>query len=350
MKRFPKIQNLRLIIFFGLLAMYTHFLTAQSSLDAKVVLFDKMEPIGAFKSFIQSFDLKSGEEVLMNIEVVGGKKLSRFNVEMPGSPLLLQAKKMRRIERGSFIVSKDGDHTFVFKNKGLLKKNVRIRLEKYPKKSKRDTMILDDIIVTTTIDTLRTAFADTTGLPDITEISFDLQPSLDYKSSSDSCITEMLIDGEKYQFAVYWVGIGASAKREYDKLKANPPPSWLIQGVNEPLFAYGLGLTQKLPSSTATVARSVHFAFQDPNDADVEISRSDLNPPYYGVIPVYKAGKYQKVKLCFKNFNTTTRTPVYVLLAKYKLEKKENLEIIKRERVQEIFIKQSLEYYESSEE
>jgi beta-glucosidase len=35
-----------------------------------------------------------------------------------------------------------------------------------------------------------------------------------------------------------------------------------------------------------------------------------------------------------------------ILIAKYKLEKKENLQIIKRERVQEIFIKKAVEFYE----
>ncbi len=342
----PKIYTHSLIFLFGLLC---HFAKAQSTIDARVILHDKMEEIGTYKSLVKSFDLKQGEEVLMNIEVVGGKKLSRFIIEMPGTPLKMYTKKLRRIERGSFLVNRDGDYNFIFKNKGL-KKNVRIRLEKYPKKSTRDTMILDDIIVSTTIDTVRNAFSDTTGLPDISQISFELQPSLDYKSNSDSCITEMLIDGEKYQFAVYWIGVGASAKREYDKLKASPPPSWLLQGVNEPLLAYGMGLTQKLPESTATVAKSIRFAFKDPNGNDSELSMSNSNPAFYGVIPVYKAGKYQKVRLCFKNFNTTTKAPVYIMFAKYKLEKKENLEIIKRERVQEIFIKRSIEYYEISED
>jgi hypothetical protein len=75
-----------------------------------------------------------------------------------------------------------------------------------------------------------------------------------------------------------------------------------------------------------------------------------MNPPFYGVIPVYKAGKYQKVKICFRNFNTTTKSPVYLMIAKYKLDKKENLQIIKRERVQEIFIKKSIEFYEIPQE
>ncbi len=345
----PKIHTHSLSIIFVLLALYAEFAKAQA-MDARVILFDKMEEIKPFKNLVKSYELKTGEELLMNVEVVGGKKLSRLTIELPANAFKLEAKKIRRIERGGFLVSKDGNYNLIFKNKGLVKKNVRIRLEKYPKKSSRDTIILDDIIVTTTVDTLRNAFADTTSLPDISEKSFELQPALDYKSKADSCLSELLIDGEKYQFAVYWVGIGASAKREYEKLKASPPPSWSLQGVNEPLFAYGMGLTQKLPGSSATVAKSVRFAFCDPNADAPELSINDLNPPYYGVIPVYKAGKYQKVKLCFRNFNTTTKAPVYLMIAKYKLEKKENLQIIKRERVQEIFIKKSVEFYEIPEE
>jgi len=345
----PKIHTYSLIVMLGFLAFYANFANAQA-VDARVILFDKMEEIKPFKSLVKSYEMKTGEEMLMNIEVVGGKKLSRLTIEMPANPFKMQAKKIRRIERGGFLVSKDGNYNFIFKNKGLFKKNVRIRLEKYPKKSSRDTIILDDIIVTTTVDTLRNAFADTTSLPDISEKSFELQPALDHKSKSDSCLTELLIDGEKYQFAVYWVGVGASAKKEYEKLKASPPPSWTLQGVNEPLFAYGMGLTQKLPASSATVAKSVRFAFSNPDGESPELSLSDMNPPFYGVIPVYKAGKYQKVKICFRNFNTTTKSPVYLMIAKYKLDKKENLQIIKRERVQEIFIKKSIEFYEIPQE
>lgn len=345
----PKIHTYSLIVMLGFLAFYANFTNAQA-MDARVILFDKMEEIKPFKSLVKSYELKTGEELLMNVEVVGGKKLSRLTIEMPANPFKMQAKKIRRIERGGFLVSKDGNYNLIFRNKGIFKKNVRIKIEKYPKKSTRDTIILEDIIVTTTVDTLRNAFADTTSLPDISEKSFELQPSLDFKSKSDSCLTELLIDGEKYQFAVYWIGVGASAKKEYDKLKASPPPSWTLQGVNEPLFAFGMGLTQKLPASSATVAKSVRFAFCDPNAESPNLSLSDANPAYFGVIPVYKAGKYQKVKLCFRNFNTTTKAPVYLMIAKYKLDKKENLQIIKRERVQEIFIRKAVEFYEIPEE
>ena len=324
------------------------FQIKSQTLDPSVILHEKMEEIAPFKSFIKSFDMSKGEEMLLNVEVVSGKRLSKLTIEAAGSPFNLVSKKIKRMERAPILVIKDGNYNFIFRNNSFFKKNVNIKIEKYPQKAYKDTIMLEDIIISTTIDTLRNAYADTIGLPDISQIAFELQPSLDYKSKSDSCISEILIDGEKYQFAVYWIGIGAAAKAEYDKLKSSPPPSWLLEGINEPIFAFAKGLTQKLPDSKTTLAKSVKFAFKDPNSDDRELSSNDTNPPYYGVIPVYKAGKYQKVRICFKNFNTTSKTPVYLLIAKYKLEKKEKLEIIKRERIQEIFIKRPVEYYKTN--
>lgn len=345
--RVPNLLTLNLAILSGFIMLFPFCASAQ--LEAREVLYDKLEPIGMFKKVVKAYELKEGEEVLMNIEVVGGKKLGRFVIDQPGTPIQLYAKKLRRLERGSFVVSREGEHFFTFKNKSLFKRNVRIRLEKYPKKGLRDTMILDDIIFTTSIDTLHNPYADTIALPDISQISFELQPSLDYKSSDDSCIVEQLIDGEQFQYAVYWIGIGESAKREYEKLKASPPPSWLLEGINEPLFAYAKGLTQKLPGSSNSLAQNVRFNFKDPNSTDDYLDRNGSNPPLYGVIPVYKAGRYQKIRLCFRNFNTTTKVPIYIYFAKFKLEKRDKLDIIKRERVQEIFIKKQIEYYQTSE-
>jgi hypothetical protein len=346
MKTLNKTKFFIFWLFFSLLTIDSAFVHAQSAIDVKVLLHDKLEEIGVFKSLIKSFELKQGEEVLMNIESVGGRKLSKLVIEQPSTPFKMVARKIKLIERGSFVAARDGNYNFIFSNRSLLKNTVKIKLEKYPRKAVRDTLVLDDIVVSTTVDTIRTAFADTTGLPDISAIEMELQPSLNYKSKSDSCITEMLIDGEKYQFAVYWIGVGAAAKKEYESLKNSPPPSWLLKGVNEPLFAFGMGLTNRLPESNSTIANSVKFSFKDPESKDKSLGADSKNPPYYGVIPVYRAGKYQKVRLCFKNFNTTTKAPVYILFAKYKLQKKEDLQIIKRERVQEVFIKKSVEYFE----
>ena len=339
------IQTLLLVC---LALFFIPFQIKGQTLDQSVILHEKMEEIAPFKSIIKSFEMSKGEEILLNVEVISGKRLSKLTIEAAELPFNLVSKKIRRIERAPIMVSKDGNYNFIFRNNNFFKKSVNIKIEKYPQKSIKDTIMLEDIIISTTMDTLRNAYADTIGLPDISQVSFELQPSLDYKSKSDSCINEILIDGEKYQFAVYWIGIGAAAKAEYDKLKASPPPSWILEGINEPIFAFAKGLTQKLPESKTTLAKSVKFAFKEPNSDDRELLSSDINPPYYGVIPVYKAGKYQKVRICFKNFNTTTKTPVYLLIAKYKLEKKEKLEIIKRERIQEIFIKRPVEYYESN--
>ena len=317
--RVPNLLTLRLAILSGFIIFFSNCINAQ--LDVREVLYDKLEPIGMFKKVVKAYELKEGEEVLMNIEVVGGKKLNRFTIDQPGTPIQLSVKKFKRLERGSFVAHREGEHFFTFKNKSLFKRNVRIRIEKYPKKSSRDTMILDDIIFTTSIDTLHNPYADTVPFPDISEYSFTLQPSLDYKSNDDSCLIIPLIDGEQFQFAVYWIGVGESAKREYDKLKANPPPSWIRDDINEPLFAYAKGLTEQLPENKGSLSRNVRFTFKDPNSTDNYLDRDGMNPKSYGVIPVYKAGRYQQIRLCFKNFNTTTKVPIYIYVAKFTLEK-----------------------------
>jgi hypothetical protein len=340
-----------LLIISLLFGLSLSVLVGQSALDARVVLYDQFEEIKMFKSLVKSFELKSGEELLMNVEVVGGKKLSSFVIEQPGTPFKWVSKGFQKVERGGFIVSKAGDYTFFFHNRGIGNRNVRIRIEKYPRLLSSDTMILEDIIITTTMDTLRTPYIDTLGLPDISKKQIDLKAAFDYKSISDSCISENLIDNEPFQYAVYWIGIGNSALRAYEELKSNPPPSWVIKGINEPLIAYAKGLTDQLPGTKdQAMMNGFRFSFQEPGKEKSTLELSSKNPPFYGTIPVQKAGKFQKIKLCLRNFNTTTKVPVYFYLAKFKLDKKENVEIIKRERIQEIFIKKPVKYYEPVEE
>jgi len=345
--RVPNQLPLNLAILSGIIFFLPFCAFAQ--LDEREILYDKLEPIGMFKKVVKAYELKEGEEVLMNIEVVGGKKLSRFIIDQPGTPLQMYVKKLRRIERGGFVASREGEYFFTFKNKSIFKRNVRIQIEKYPKKGTRDTMILDDIIFTRSIDTLHSPYADTLPFPDIASYNFTLQPSLDYKSNDDSCVFIPLIDNEPFQFAVYWIGIGESAKREYDKLKANPPPSWTMKGINEPLFAYAKGLTQQLPESKSSLSKNVRFALKDPASKDNYLDKDVSNKGTYGVIPVYKAGKYKAFRLCFRNFNTTTKVPIYIYVAKFQLEKRDKEVYIKRERIQEVFIKKQIEYYQKEE-
>jgi hypothetical protein len=337
--------NLTLLI---LLSFSSSIVWGQSPLDTKLTLHDKLEEIGRRKKLVLSFELSSGEEVVMNVESIG-KRLHSLTIDQPGSPFQLVTEKISRIERGTFVANRDGDYSFTFYNKGLTSRNVRIRIEKYPNATMRDTMILDDIIMSTSVDTVRTAEIDTTAFPDISMHSFVLEPTLNYTAVDYKCIADTLLDGD-YQYAVYWIGVGEKAKRDYDELKANPPTKWVMEGVEDPLMAYGLGLTKELPESNSALARNLRYAFLDPfSDDEVELTRDGLNRRPYGLIPVYRAGRDKKIKVCFRNFNTTTRVPVYLYIAKYNLSKKEKFEITKRERVQEIFIKKPVATYPTAE-
>lgn len=347
--RLPNCVQLNLALLFCLpFFVFPSIVEGQSPLDTKITLHDELEEIGRRKKLILSFELSSGEEVVMNVASIG-KRLASLTIDQPGSPFQMVTEKINRIERASFVANRSGDYTFTFHNKGLTSRNVRIQIEKYPNATMRDTMILDDIVMSTSVDTVRTAAIDTTAYPDISMHSFVLEPSLNYTSTDYECIADTLLDGD-YQYAVYWIGVGDRAKAEYDELKAAPPTKWVMAGVEDPLMAYGLGLTKELPESNSALARNLRYAFVDPFSSDeIELGKDGLNRRPYGLIPVYKAGREKKVKICFRNFNTTTRVPIYLYIAKYNLSKKETFEITKRERVQEIFIKKPVATYPTEE-
>ncbi len=93
-----------------------------------------------------------------------------------------------------------------------------------------------------------------------------LEPARNYGAVSDSTVFEELLKDEatEYQYAAFWVGLGNESLAAYEKLKNSPPPSWLIAGINEPLMAYGLGVTDILPVSSSSVSRDVMFKFMNP--------------------------------------------------------------------------------------
>jgi len=323
-------------------------LQAQNSYDERIVLFDELVELGAWKKKVLSYDLKQGEQIVIDMQTIGARKLGRLIVELPGTQFKMRMKKVRSLERESFMASKDGTHNFVMKNRGLLGRTFRMQIYKFPAMSFQDSLVLDDVMVTTSIDTMRTAYPDTIPYPDITEIQLDLQPALDYQSLADSCITEALLDGD-YQYAVYWIGVGDKTHQEYQNLKANPKLSWISAEVSEPLMAYGLGLTETLPMANNSLARNLRYDFKDPRANDNYVGTQGLNPPPFGVIPAYKAGTYKQLKMCFRNLNTVTGVRVYIKVAKFQLKRAEILEIIKRERVQEIFLQKKIPVFKAEE-
>ena len=99
------------------------FQIKSQSLDPSVILHEKMEEIAPFKSFVKSFDMLKGEEMLLNVEIVSGKRLSKLTIETAGSAFNLVSKKIKRMERAPILVTKDGNYNFIFRNNSFFKKN-----------------------------------------------------------------------------------------------------------------------------------------------------------------------------------------------------------------------------------
>ncbi len=328
---------------------FTLFLFSPVLSQDKVELYNELAQIGALKQLNKTFDLQKGENLIVTVTPMRGK-LSRVEIDVPESPFKFSSKKIRQIDRKKLTVDKSGTYTFRFINRSIFKKEVDIKIYKTRRTELRDTTILDDIIFTAFRDTIKKFKDDTIPIPDVAEYEFTLTPSFRYGSVHDSVIREPLIDNTKYQYAAYWVGVGKSSIEAYNKLKANPPPSWSLYGINEPIMAFGLGLTKFLPTSNSAVAKDVMFKFMNPDEEVPRLTRRDKKSLYFAVIPISSASKYKELILSFRNFNTTSPVPVYVKIVKFKLDRAYYNEYIIRERVQEIFKEQTIEVLAPLEE
>lgn len=317
--------------------------------QGKVELFNNLEQIGAFKSLHKTFDLKTGEDLIITVTPMKGK-LAKLVIDVPESAFQLVNKRISKIDREVVKVTKSGTYALHFINNDISKKELDIKIYKQRSTIDRDTVILDDVIFSSFRDTIKTYTDDTIPVPDLAEYAFVLSPALNYGAISDSTILEELLKDEdtEYQYAAYWVGIGTEALAAYEKLKNDPPPSWRIAGINEPLMAYGLGVTNLLPHSSSSISRDVMFKFMNPErynnkDKKPRLTRRDKRAGFYGRIPISSASKYKELLLSFRNFNTTTGAPIYVKFAKFKLQRVYRNEYIIRERVQEIFREKTME-------
>ncbi|MCP4442087.1 MAG: hypothetical protein GY810_24520 [Aureispira sp.] len=333
-----------ILLLIGCCLLVTHLLGQPKREE----LHDDLVEIAARKRLDLTYDFKAGEDILLTATEVNGKKIGKIVIDLPKSSLKLTAKKIANLENQRISVAKTGTYTFHFVNKNLFaKRKVNIKIYKQPTAVYRDSMVLDDIITSTRRDTIRKFVVDTIPIPDITSVDVKLSPSLNYAGISDTCIRTDLLLEDKYQYAVYWVGVGTESIRAYEKLKANPPPAWSIEGVNEPIMAFGQGLTSNLPTGRSSLMRNIRVRFVSPNSKKVtSLTKKDRSIPPYGVIPLSKASKYRKIMMCIKNFNTTTGIPVYIKIAKFRLARKYTNEIVVKERIQEIFIEKKIEIKE----
>jgi hypothetical protein len=331
------------------------FLATAVQAQEKVELFNSLEQIGPLRTLNKTFDLEAGENLIVSVTPMRGK-LRRLTIDVPNSDFKHVNKKIQQIDRALITVSKTGTYAFHFKNGSIFKKEVDIKIFKQRSTMNKDTLYLHDVIFSAFRDTIKKFRDDTIPVPDIFEYEFVLNPALNYGAVSDSTILEELIkeDDTEYQYAAYWIGLGTESIRAYNDLKANPPASWLIQGINEPLMAYGLGVTNVLPLSASSISRDVMFKFMNPEEFNAtnrkpRLTRRDKRGDFYNRIPISSASKYKELLLSVRNFNTTTGIPVYIKFVKFKLDRTYFNEYIVRERVQEIFREKTLKVLKPEE-
>lgn len=326
---------------------FSLFLSSMNAQE-KVELFNSLEQIGGFKTLNKTFDLKKGENLILSVTPMKGK-MSKLIVDLPNSSFKLVNKKIIKLEKELISVSETGTYAFHFTNGGLFKKEFDIKVYKQRGTTDKDTMFLDDVIFSSFRDTIRVYVDDTIPVPDVVEYSFILDPALNYGAISDSCILEQLImENADFQYAAYWIGIGHESIKAYEDLKNNPPASWQIEGTNEPLMAYGLGITNLLPQSSSSLSRDVMFKFMNPEEYNntnnkPKLTRRDVRGDFYGRIPISSASKYKELLLSIRNFNTTTAVPVYIKFVKFRLDRIYTNQYIIRERVQEIFREKTMQ-------
>jgi hypothetical protein len=304
-----------------------------------------------FKKMTASFEFKAGEEIIFSFETTNGRKINRVEILEPnGSSMNMTARKKRSVKAKRIRVYEPGFYTFKFRNRSIRGSSLNVKIEKGLRMMPKDTMVLDDIIFTSRIDTLSDLMLDTLAYPDVSSYEFTLAPGKDMRLPQDTCMEDPLIEGEKNQFVVYWVGIGDSAMARYNALKANPPLSWGFKNVNEPVVAYAMGLTKTLPVAPNSLANDVIFRFQNPEQESKTLKPTDQRSPFFDVIPANKAGKYKNLKMCVRNFNTSTGVKVYVRIAKFKIDTKKTPKLIVRERIQEVYIKSQYDVIDTREE
>lgn len=327
------------------------FIAVAAQAQQQEELMKELLELGRFKQEYRSFEFKAGEEILFGFESANGRKVSLVQIQEPnGSTMNMTARKQRTVKARKIRVYEPGVYTFRFRNRRLRTALINVKIERVFRTMPKDTMILDDIIFTSRVDTLSDLMLDTLAYPDVSVYEFYLAPGKDMRLPHDTCMTDMLIEGEKNQFAVYWIGIGDSAMARYNALKANPPLTWAFKGISEPVVAYAMGLTNTLPIAPNSLGNDVVFKFQNPDADDILLGPKDKRSPFFDVVPPSKASKYKNLKLCMRNFNTSTGVKVYVRIAKFKIDTKRTPKMIIRERVQEVYIKSQFDVIDNREE
>lgn len=297
----------------------------------RVSLHKELHEIKPFSRLDLLFDAQAGQTFILQIEVIGERPLKEATVLMPQSSFRLSAEKVRTVNNLRIKAEHSGLHQFYFRNKGLRKRKIFVKIEKELQQRYKDTLVLDTILFTTAMDTLRTTMLDTQRIPDIVEQRFLLAPTYQLNAQSARCY-DLNMDAEG-MFVAYWVGLGDESLKAYDELKALPPPTWLLQGVNEPIMAYALGLTRQLPESPQLLRNRLGFQFDAMPQAATE------ERVFYGIIRKEELPALQaQLQFCFKNFSPTSPIPVHLRIARLQLTTRETERYIREKRSRERYI------------
>lgn len=316
------------LILHGLLYLFAWPLWGQSP---SVVLHQELHELKRFSQLDLMQEAQAGETFILQVEVVGNRPLRSVSVHPPRSIFELEAKKVQTAGRLRIKAEQNGVYRFSFTNKGLAKRKVFIKIEKELVQRYRDTLMLDTILFRSAMDTFRTTVLDTQRIPDILQHQWALAPTYQLNAKSAACY-DLTLD-EDGLYVAYWIGIGTESMQAYEALKAAPPPSWLLRGVNEPIMAYGLGLTRALPPSPAILINRLGLA-----QASVP-QKAGLAIPLFGIIRKEDLPNLsEQLQFCFRNFSPTTPLQVHLRLARLQLTTRETQKYIRQEQIREQYI------------
>ena len=196
------------------------FLTISSFAQEKMELFNGLEQIAPLNRMDKTFELQQGENLIISVMPMKGV-LGQLKIDLPNSQFQLINKKIKKLDREVIKVEKSGTYAFHFINNNVFKIELDIKIYKQRSTIDRDTILLEDVIFSSFVDTIKVYKDDTIPVPDIAEYSFTLNPARNYGAVSDSIIFEELLKDEttEFQYAAYWVGIGEEAQKAYETLK-----------------------------------------------------------------------------------------------------------------------------------
>jgi len=296
--------------------------------------------------------LLRGEQLLVSVSPLNGRKVSKIVVNTPRSKFEFVAKKVRSLEKNTFTINSDGKVLITFHNNNALPLNAFIKIEKIKPTEYENPRMLDDLIFTVTEDSIQRVVVDTIPWPDIIEHEMLLAPARNLDVASSFCVTDTFLGEGVAQYAAYWVGIGDEALAAYDEIKSNPPPIWIMNGINEPLVAFGMGLTKSLPVSSSPLSQNVVFQVRNPTsivDPAREWTLKEEQSQTFGYVSTERAMKYNSASFCARNFNTLTGVKVHIKVARFTIYKKTVYDRVVRERAQEVFIERPVPKKETEE-